>query len=38
VIRTLTSKEDKDVEEEDEPDASAADKPVVLPLEPGVQR
>ncbi len=39
VIRTLTSKKDeKEEEDEDDPDAPEGDKPVVLPLEPGVQR
>jgi photosystem II stability/assembly factor-like uncharacterized protein len=38
VIRSLSSKEDKDVEDEDDPDGGGAEKPVVLPLEPGVQR
>jgi photosystem II stability/assembly factor-like uncharacterized protein len=39
VIRTLSSKKDEgDEEDEDEPDPTDADKAVVLPLDPGLQR
>jgi photosystem II stability/assembly factor-like uncharacterized protein len=38
VIRTLSSKEEKEGEPEDHPDAEEADKASVLPVEAGVQR
>lgn len=38
VVRKFTSKEEKDTEDEDAPDARSGDKPVLLSLEPGLRR